>query len=254
MNEQLIYQVYVGKRNLLYDKCTATVKAYCERHDIDYIQQVEPTLRITPDPLTNGRSPQATDRLGYLPIFEKENALELLGAEYDQVAVIDADIWIRDTAPNIFDEIAGGGVDFAGVVERDAPIKPTYATKLQGYARGQYGNPNFPFMNMGVMLMNQSLREFCPESPEEFIRRSEFKAFVDGSGNYKWSTDQTLLNTWLHKSHARVKFMDWRWNALYGALQPGKVDEAYFVHFFLKDHLTSNDPEILLKSAGRPRV
>ena len=34
--KRLIYQVYVGKRSHLYDHCTASVKEYCEKYDIDY--------------------------------------------------------------------------------------------------------------------------------------------------------------------------------------------------------------------------
>ena len=39
-----------------------------------------------------------------LPIYEKENAFDYFD-DYDQIAIIDADIYIRDTAPNIFNEL-----------------------------------------------------------------------------------------------------------------------------------------------------
>jgi len=251
--KRLIYQVCVGPPDPLYDKCTRTVAAYCKRLGIAYIKQTEPVLKIRPNPATSGRSQNAVERLGYLPIFEKENALAHLG-EFDQVAIIDSDIWIREEAPNIFEELEEG-VDFMGVVERTAPITPQYDRKLKSYARGQYGRPDFPFMNMGLMLMNKSLRRFCPEPPREFLARPEFQAFVDGRGAYKWSTDQTLLNTWLTSDPDMVvKPLDWRWNALYGALVPGSIEQAHFVHFFLKNHLDSQDPDKLLQTQGRKRV
>jgi hypothetical protein len=40
---------------------------------------------------------------GYLPIYEKENAFDYLD-DYDQIAIIDADIYIRPDAPNIFED------------------------------------------------------------------------------------------------------------------------------------------------------
>jgi len=195
----------------------------------------------------------AVDRLGYLPIFEKENALSYLGTTHDRVAIIDSDVWIRDGAPDIFDQL-GDDIDFMGVIEHAAPITTTYARKLLAYAQSQYHDPRFPFMNMGVMLLNKGLRRYCPESPGEFLARTDFKPFVDGQGSYRWSTDQTLLNHWLSSCGARVKPLDWRWNALYGVLHPGSVEQAHFVHFFLSTHLTSQDPITLMATQGRPRV
>ena len=49
MKKRLIYQVYLGKKSVLYDFCTASVKEYCARHGIDYIMQTEPKLKILPD-------------------------------------------------------------------------------------------------------------------------------------------------------------------------------------------------------------
>ena len=89
--KRLIYQVYVGKKSKLYDHCTASVKAYCKAHDIDYVLQDQPILMITPDPFQTNRSKEATARLGYLPIYEKENAFAYLRT-YDQVAIIDSDV------------------------------------------------------------------------------------------------------------------------------------------------------------------
>lgn len=254
--KRAIYQVYVGAKSELYDQCVDSVEAYCAAHGIDHIVQTEPSLRIRPGP-SGGRSKEAVDRLGYLPIFEKENALALLG-EYDQVAVIDADVYIRLDAPNIFDELTDQD-DFAGVVERDLPMTPEYAKKLRGYTRGQYGplkdvdwrwspDTGAEFINMGVMVMNKSLARFlCGDTPREFLERPEFQRFIDGVGQWKWSTDQTLLNWWLRSCGAGVKPLDWRWNALYSALRPGMVKDAYFVHFFLSKYLPTQDVGELLQ-------
>ena len=118
--KRLIFQVAVGKQNILYEICIKSVANYCKKFNIDHIILREPKLRIRPDLNRTGRSKEAVERLGYLPIFEKENAFEYL-KPYDQVCIVDSDIYIKDTAPNVFDELPQQ-YDFGGVVEREMPL------------------------------------------------------------------------------------------------------------------------------------
>ena len=134
--KQLIYQVYVGNPSKLYDHCTQSVVDYCVKHDIDYICQSKPILKINPDPFTTGRSRESSARLGYLPIFEKENAFGYF-PEYDQIAIIDSDVYIRPNAPNIFSYIEPTS-DFAAVSEREMPITKQYTSKIINYSNMQY--------------------------------------------------------------------------------------------------------------------
>jgi hypothetical protein len=242
--KRLIYQVYVGKKSKLYDHCTASVKAYCKTHNIDYVLQDQPILMITPDPFQTNRSKEATARLGYLPIYEKENAFTYLRS-YDQVAIIDSDVYIRPDAPNVFDDLEEE-YDFGGVVEREMPITKQYQGKIRGYSSMQYSgikafaktsnHLGFEFMNMGIMVMNKSILKYLKGmTPMQFIRQPKYKNFVDGIGAWKWSTDQTLLNTWLKEDNIKTKNMHWKWNGLFGANT--KIAECHFVHFFLKDKL-----------------
>ena len=251
--KRLIYQVAVGPPCKLYEFCTASVADYATAHGITHIVQREPILRIKPDPATSGRSAQAVDRLGYLPIFEKENALAYLG-EFDQVAVIDADVWVRPGSPNIFDETEAQA-DFAGVVERDMPLTKAYERKVQNHSKAQFGELisvewdwnqwGANYFNCGVMVMNASLSSFLHgQTPKEFLHRPEFKWFVDGVGALKWSTDQTLLNWWLRDVHAHTRELPWWWNTLYGAVEPQWLDQANFVHFFLRDHLPNKGEDV----------
>ena len=140
MAKKLIYQVYTGKRSRLYDYCTASVKAYAERinkeenvrNKVDYIVQTQPIMRIKPDVFVSNRSTESYEKYGgFLPIYEKENAFDYWD-RYDQICIIDADIWIRPDAPNIFDELENE-TEFAGVVERTAPIMLWYQQKLINY-------------------------------------------------------------------------------------------------------------------------
>lgn len=250
--KKLIYQVYVGKRSKLYDACTKTVKDYADRIGADYIVQRTPKLRIKPDVFTTNRSKESYEKHGgFLPIYEKENAFDYFD-DYDQIAIIDSDIYIRDTAPDIFADLEPE-YDFGGVVESSMPIEPWYVQKIANYSRMQYGSlkmdwtyndrTGFPFMNMGLMVMNKSFQKYLNgQSAKEFLERREFKMFVDGMGPWKWSTDQTLLNYWIRKEGMKIKEMDWRWNGLFTAVS--KIPECHFVHFFLKDKLPNRGENV----------
>jgi hypothetical protein len=250
--KRLIYQVYVGKRKRLYDHCTTSVEAYAKRIGADYICQRTPILMIKPDVFQTNRSKESYEKYGgFLPIYEKENAFTYLKS-YDQIAIIDADVWIRPNSTNIFDELTEEH-DFGGVVERDMPITPQYAGKIQNYSRMQYSSirnvdwkwndRGGEFMNMGVMVLNKRIEKYLNgETPRQFLNRPRFKSFVDGLGPWKWSTDQTLLNTWIKEEKMNVKHLDWKYNGLYTANT--KIKECHFVHFFLKDLLPEQGENI----------
>lgn len=240
----LIYQVAVGPQNPLYEFCIASVSQYCQHYNITHIIQREPILKIRPD--NSHRSSQAVERLGYLPIYEKENAFDLFD-QYNNICIVDSDIYISEHAPNIFDEL--GDYDFGGVAERDMPLTPRHAKKIKKYSEGQYGSlrneADFlwnglgaEFYNMGLMLCSNKLKQYLNgQTAREFINRDEFQRFVDGIGDWRWSTDQTLLNYWIKKYKIKTRNLDWRWNALYRGIEDRYLSEAYFIHFFLADHI-----------------
>ncbi len=244
---RLVYQISVGNPPAFYATCIQSVKRYCKRHNLTHIVQTEPILKIRP--VKSARSENAL-RLGYLPIYEKEQAFAALGA-YDQIAIIDADIYIRDNAPNVFDELKGA--TFAAVLERDMPLTPEYIDKIQKYSKAQHtpltdvdwlwNKRGSAFYNMGMMLFSSKLAEYLNgETPRQFIQRPEFERFVNGEGHWKWSTDQTLLNWWVKKAGIKTRDLDWKWNALYGAIRD--VSEAHFIHLFLSAKLR-NIPGII---------
>jgi len=253
--KRLIYQVAVGKPSKLYEHCIESVSNYCKNHGIGHIVQREPVYRIKPDPFNSGRSKESYEKYGgYLPIFEKEVAFDYLN-DYDQIAIIDADIYIRPEAPNVFDDF-GTDKAFGAVIEREMPIENWYREKIINYSRMQYGHLHnnktdfklnqlgFEFANMGVILLNSE--SFLPylkgQSGKQFLQRAEFKDFVDGVGPWKWSTDQTLLNTFVRKYNVPFKRMHWKWNGLYTA--NSRIKECHFVHFFLKDKLPNKGEDV----------
>ena len=250
--KRLIYQVYTGKPSKLYDWCTESVEAYAKKIGAEYICQRHPILKIKPDVFRTNRSKESYEKYGgFLPIYEKENAFGYLN-KFDQVAIIDADVYIRSDATSIFDDLPPE-YDFGAVVERDMPLKSPYVNKIVNYSRMQYkplGDIDWKwnrrggeFMNMGIMVMNKSFSRYLKgQTPKEFLQRNEFQRFINGEGAWKWSTDQTLLNWWIRKEKMSIKNMDWKWNGLFSANQ--KISECHFVHFFLKDKLPNKGENV----------
>jgi lipopolysaccharide biosynthesis glycosyltransferase len=241
--KQLIYQVKIGS-SPLYDWCTNSVKKYADIIGADYIQQTEPILKILPKNRKESNRSDDVFKKGYLPIFEKENAFDYL-IKYDQIAIIDADIFIKHCAPNIFNELPEN-YDFGAVLECDMPITDKYRQKIKAYSNGQYksianwsadSSYGYPFYNMGVMVINSSFQKYLKGmNAKEFIEQPKFKDFVDGKGNWKWSTDQTLLNWWIRDQKMKTKNLCWKYNALYKGIKDDKLKEAHFIHFFLSVH------------------
>lgn len=236
---KLIFQVAVGEVPDFYATTMASVRAYAERVGAQYEVLTEPELRIVPK--RSQRSENAL-RLGYLPIFEKEVAFARLG-EFDQVAIIDADVYVMQ-APDIF--AAAGDADFSGVRERDLPLAPQYQRKVRNYALDQYGDATFPYYNMGVTVWGKSvLNHLRGQSPKQFIERPEFERFVNGEGKYRWSTDQTLLNTWVRQTGMSCRNLDWRWNCMYDYVVPEALNKGpHFVHFALASKMPKGGAEI----------
>lgn len=261
--KRLIYQVCLGKAkdSKLYKRCIESVADYCKKYDIVHYVQGSPILRIAPDPFMSNRSKDAIAKHGgFLPIYEKENAFDLLD-DYDQIAIVDADIYIRPDAENIFDYMLEDYA-FGAVIEREMPIHDWYKAKIINYSKMQYGSlhnnkldfkPNslgFEFFNMGLIVLN--VKQFKPylkgQTAKEFLQRVEFQDFVNGKGPWKWSTDQTLLNYFVKKYNVPCQSLHWRWNGLFSA--NSRIKECDFVHFFLKDKLPAagENVEELMKS------
>ncbi|MBJ33227.1 MAG: hypothetical protein CMC89_00710 [Flavobacteriaceae bacterium] len=259
---RMIYQVAVGKQSNLYEHCIKSVANYCKKYNIKHIVQTEPILKIRPDLDRTGRSKEAVERLGYLPIYEKENAFDYLD-QFEQIAIVDSDIYIRDNAPNIFEQLTDQYA-FGAVAERELPCAKKYKSKIKKYSKSafehltdvdwKWNELGAEFYNMGLMVINTN--GFLPylkgQTPKQFLDREEFKDFVDGVGYKKWSTDQMLLNWWVKKESIPTLNMDWRWNGLYKGIDDKRLPEAYFVHFFLKDLLPDRGENIqaLMEAIG----
>lgn len=257
----LVYQVSVGPTSKLYSACIKSVRRWCKLHGYDHHIQSFPKLSIKPDPFRSNRSEGAL-RLGYLPIYEKENAFEFL-TSYDYVLIIDADVYIRDKADSPVPQLHASGDAIGLVAEREMALKPHYVDKIVNYSRMQYSSLNdvdwkwndrgAEFFNMGVMVLSNRLLPYLKgQTPKQFLERPEFDRFINGQGAWKWSTDQTLLNWWVKKENIPVLHLDEKWNCLYTAQKDRLFEKGSFLHFFLKDKLPSKgeDVEQLFAAAG----
>lgn len=254
--KNLIYQVYLGNKSNLYDHCTESVKKYAERIGADYKILKTPKLMIKPNIFRTGRVGKTGgwQKHGYMPIFEKENVFDYFN-QYDNCCVIDSDIYVRDDAPDIFNEIADSTV--ASVYECDLPIIGEYANKIKQYSTSicyHYKRDSWKwnqrtgadFFNSGVMVYNSSkmLKALGGMSARQFLEQSVLQDWIDGIGPLKWQSDQMTLNYWFLLKNIEVKRLDWRWNALYTAVKDDEIKKAHFVHFFLKDHLPQKGEDI----------
>ena len=244
--KRLIYQVAVADVPDFYWDCIRSVNRYAEGLPCEHIVQTRPTLRVTP---TNSKRSENALRHGFLPIYEKENAFGYFD-QFDQILILDADVYIQRDAPNIFEQ---SDAPFAGVLEREMPLTPQYRVKVRKHSEGQFRRLNTVnwfwdergahYYNMGMMLLNKSIVPYFEgQTPEQFLQRPEFAEFINGDGHWRWSTDQTMLNWWLKHSGIQCDSLDWRWNGLFGAND--RALDAHFVHFFLSAKLPRKGAEI----------
>lgn len=249
--KRLIYQVAIGEPRPLWERCMGSVRTYAERHGIDHFIQPEMVLKIVPK--HSHRSPQAI-ALGGLPNLEKLAGLARFD-RYDQIALIDSDVYAAPDAPSIFDAV-DPACDVAGVTERSLPITAAYARKLDGYERAQFGpvlGVGLPFLQAGVLVYNRSFARFLPDGPKAFWEQPSLERFINGEGAFRWQSEQTTLNWFLRSHGAKVQLIDPKWNMLFGATTT--LAGAAFVHFFLSSHLTGDDPvEMIRTGRGRARV
>ena len=247
----LVYQVSVGKPSSFYKYCNDTVRFYCKRYGIDYIIQERPILKVASKKSDVGLK---KFKLNYIPYYEKLNAFSYIH-HYDKVCIIDSDIAIKYNSPNIFDEIDNRH-DIAGVLERDLPASSQYINLIKKYGHGQYikikdemgidFNDRGPaYYNSGVLLFNKNILKYLnDDTPKQLIERDEFKRFVDEEGEWVHAGDQTPLNYWFYTERMKIKSLDWKWNALYMALNDNQLKQGNFIHFLLSNGLERKDEEI----------
>ena len=134
-----------------------------------------------------------------IPIYEKENAFQFVD-DYDQIGIIDADIYIRPDAKSAilgrcgFGAVVENSYYYRGGMKKIVNYSYMHYERLHDFG-GTLTQMNWDMSSMGMILLNcQNFKPYLQgQTPKEFLMRSEFKDFVDGVGTWKWSTDQTYL-------------------------------------------------------------
>jgi len=251
--KRLLFQVLIGERRPLWEKCVRSAAAYAARIGCVHQVQLEMVLKVMPK---KSQRSEGAVRLGGLPNLEKLNGLSYLH-EFEQIALIDSDVYITDSAPNIFDCVPTD-CDVAGVTERALPISPLYARKLDRYEQMQFAPVNgvgLPFLQCGVMVYNRSFQRFMPDGPKAFWEQPSLERFINGEGGWRWQSEQCTLSWFLRANSVNVAALPIQFNWLYGALQPGRMHEGWFHHLFLSEHLKGDDPaEMIRTGTARPRL
>lgn len=257
--KRLIFQVYVSHRSKLYDVCTESVKQYATSIGVDYHCQTTPKLKVKPDLFQSNRSRESWEKYGgYIPIFEKENFIDYL-KDYDQICIIDGDIWIRPDSPNVFDQF-NSDYDMAAVYETEMPTDQSYSRRVKQYAMEQLAPmPQFDwngnhFFNSGMLIYDNNIKpKIKQKTAREFIDRIDFQDFINGKGPWKWQGDQIMLNYFAKKEKINVQHLDFKWNCLYnpyfGGIDLKLVKQSHFIHFFqaVKLREYAKDVEGLIK-------
>lgn len=270
MSKNLIYQVYCGPNNPLYNVCIDSAKRYCNIHGIDHIVQKDPILKILPqkNPSLDLNILQKRDhnsnpkrlidvlQLGYWSEFEKFNAFDYRHKGYDNICMLDADIYIKDNSPNIFNEIGNYNVAAHYTMNKPLPSKE-HVVFIQKYYEQNYGFlrnfVNLPYVRIhGIDVINiitNSLmivqsnflnRVFGDCGVSEWLKKEENRIFIDRIDSIEYSGigDTVLSNFWIWKNGICAKQIDWRFNLYYRhtlheirQVHEAMLERAFFVHF-----------------------
>ena len=229
----LLYQVYVSENpptQLVLDS-TASMKAYADRHGLDYMFEDEPNIRVRPCGL---RTHPRMKFYWCMSLCRQE--LE----HYDYVIHVDADIIAKPDAPDIRPYIKGDfqatrdPVDYLGTFWKPmAPLRRAWA--FRNIAE-HFGYDWWNHFNSGIWSSSPKARRLIRKK----WRRKAFKIHVDespaGSGEFPFSVgdpyggDQNILNDIVHNSDLEFSSIPWQWNALSIGCRD-RLDEAFFIHY-----------------------
>lgn len=274
----LIFQVIVGDYNSFFEFCAESVNRYCKKYNIDHVIQRTPILKITPhnisteEPIViknnslNFTRLQNIEKLGYWPEFERFNGLSFYD-RYENICILDADIFIKESAPNIFEDFND---DAAFVYTLDQPwisennIKNISRSFFKDYHR-VYKTAKIPFQNKfnvncydifnnSLMLFNSNFlkKQLNNRAIIEWLKENNYKLFV---GNLQQNFRQAGIGTDIFTNYftfnidININRLDWKWNLEYNDFcDKPSLEQSYFIHFIgHKNFLNKNLIKVLLQ-------
>ena len=197
-----IYTVSVGNQNC-FDVCTDSQKRYAQRIGVDFVCRHD----FKSDVMELG-----IDR-------DKYFVADLLKI-YDRVLYLDADVFIKKDALDIFEFykdnsnfIIYNEVMFNGVQMDDAIKK---AMDKNGIIEWQKTNGHYDWLNAGVMLFSKGHENIMEYNADEFFK-------LDG---YPLLYDMAYMTYKIYKYEIPVTYMDKRFNTMIYF-----EDQGDFLHF-----------------------
>ena len=155
------------------------------------------------------------------PHFGKFEVLTAARAAYDPILFLDADIWIREQAPDIFDEVTY--IDAAAFNEAAHHPRPKWLRRQMDWALARYQAYNVAcYYNTGVMLFAApalwEIRSTLTQSVSKEITGPFF--------------EQDALNVAVQKAELCVDSLDQKWNQFCGPrwFTAEKAAATYFLH------------------------
>jgi hypothetical protein len=263
--KNLIYQVVVGGENKLYEYFVQKVNVYCKKHGIDHYVQRTPLLNLQMNKnesylWTNKQNSLNTSRiksflnLGYLAIFEKLNGL-INYDNYDNVCILDADIYVKETSPNIFEEFDNNKFDCAFVYTLEQPWinKNNIKNVARSFYRDYYtvnkelktnipiikifDSPCFDIFNNSFMLFSSNFlrKQFENISIIDFLEKNQYKYFVGDLSKpvtQAGVSSDIFCNFWIMNNNFSIQRLHWKWDLEFNFdLEKQTLDEANFIHF-----------------------
>ena len=198
---RIIVQAVTGDTSLI-DLTGPSVRAYAERIGVEY--------RLVTDPVEKGHTGHWV-----------KLCLDEIVAEHDQTLWVDADVFIRATAPNIFDCVPDG--EFAAWFEEGRCNRPYYSD----WPMFRHG-----YFNSGVMVLPREAAGLIGKARAIFDKPDTLRA--EDKRHLFW--DQTPLNAAFERADIPWNELDIRWNHWIADDRCAKfgfhpVKDAWFVHF-----------------------
>ena len=218
-------------------------RRYASTHGMDYSFESEPTF--SPEEI-----PKDTD---WRMQFYWSMALckpEL--RHYDYIVHFDADIIVKEGAPDIREELRGDfmavrdPIDYMGLWNHHIiPLRKAFAFRN---VSDHFGYPWYDHFNSGVWVSSPKARELIWENwQQDAFKSYEEKCLINtnSTGKYfnvggkgtafglgdPYGGDQNILNDIVHNSDLEFNSIDWRWNALSAGFKVNHIDEAHAIHY-----------------------
>lgn len=199
-------------RNFMHPKTRESFQAACARWGCEY---VEVTQRLR---LPDGRSIHHW--------WQKTLVYDGIAAKFDRVAVLDADMLIRDDCPSLFDAVPPETFGAVSRIQPGMPKRKDPDIDLVFHARSQGCE-----VPKKELHLNGGLTVYSPT-----IHREPLQAWRDAGTKLKWqvnyATDQGALSVVLYRLKTPVTWLPYEFNSLQAAARPTRM--ATYVYHFTK--------------------